>query len=61
MPTLNAQQSEDQAGFRPKFRTTDHLFELSCMEEKAHEFQHNSYIAAIDYTNAFDAVEHAPL
>eukprot|EP00973_Karenia_brevis_P028267 3894935-Karenia_brevis.AAC.1 len=57
-PTLHAQQSHDQAGFRPHFSTLDHLFTFTCLEEKAHEFQLPLWLAAIDFRKAFDTVEH---
>eukprot|EP00973_Karenia_brevis_P067900 9446397-Karenia_brevis.AAC.1 len=37
-PTLDSQQTVDQAGFRPDYSTLDHLFAFTCIEEKTSEF-----------------------
>ena len=57
-PQLNAEQTSDQAGFRPNFSTLDHLFVFTCIEEKAHEYNLPVWLAALDFKKAFDTVEH---
>eukprot|EP00973_Karenia_brevis_P065385 9084690-Karenia_brevis.AAC.1 len=60
-PILDPQQSQDQAGFRKHFSTLDHLFTLTCLEEKGHEFNQKIWLAALDFKKAFDTVEHKSL
>ena len=60
-PTLIAAQSVDQAGFIPGFSTDDHLFTVSLLQAKAAEWRENVWVAAVDYSKAFDTVEHASL
>lgn len=58
---LEENQSEDQAGFRSGYSTIDHLHTLAQLMEKAGEFNLTLYIAFIDYSKAFDSVEHLPI
>ena len=60
-PTLDQQQSKDQAGFRRHRSTTDHLFTCTIMQEIADEFQVPMWIAAVDFKKAFDSVTHTAL
>ena len=49
-----------QAGFR-KGRTRDQIANIHWIIEKAREFQKNIYLCFIDYTKAFDCVDHDKL
>ena len=60
-PTLDAQQAPDQAGFRRKFRTDDHLFTLTMLQETARESQLPLWVATLDFKKAFDTVSHHAL
>lgn len=55
---LDEQQPPEQAGFRTGFSTTDHLQTINQIIEKAQEFNIKLYIAFVDFTKAFDCVEH---
>jgi hypothetical protein len=57
-PTLDAQQSCDQAGFRRQRGTTDHLFTITAIQEIADEWQIPLWVAAVDFKKAFDSVTH---
>ena len=46
---LDPQQSPAQAGFRRGFCTEDHLFTLTSIQEKAEEWSHDIWIAALDF------------
>ena len=50
-----------QAGFRKGRGTTDQIANLSWIIEKAREFQKNIYFCFIDYTKAFDYMDHNKL
>lgn len=43
----------EQAGFRKGFSTTDHLFTLNLLIEKASEFQYDLHLAFIDFKKSF--------
>eukprot|EP00959_Pyramimonas_sp_CCMP1952_P370459 7758732-Pyramimonas_sp.AAC.1 len=58
---LGPEQSCDQAGFRKGFSTIDHKFTMSCIQEKADEFQQTVWNCALDFKKAFDTVEHGSL
>ena len=60
-PTLDSQQSHDQAGFRRKFCTEDHLFTNTMIQEIAQEWQIPIWIATLDFKKAFDTVSHDSL
>ena len=60
-PTIDAQQSHDQAGFRRKFCTEDHLFTTTMIQEIAKEWQIPVWIATLDFKKAFDTVSHDSL
>ena len=47
-----------QAGFRKGRGTRDQVANVHWIIEKAREFQKNIYICFIDYTKAFDCVDH---
>jgi hypothetical protein len=55
---LNIQQPAEQAGFRKKFSTIDHLHTMNQIIEKCLEFQLDLYIALIDFSKAFDSIIH---
>ena len=55
---LDAQQPEEQAGFRKKYRTIDHIHTLNQLVEKAKEYKINVYVMFVDYRNAFDSIKH---
>ena len=48
-------------GFREGRGTRDHISNIHWMIEKAREFQKNIYFCFIDYTKAFDCVDHNKL
>ena len=50
-----------QAGFRKGRGTTDQIANICWIVEKAREFQKNTYLYFIDYTKAFDYVDHNKL
>ena len=50
-----------QAGFRKSRGTRDQVANIYCIIEKAREFQKNIYFCFIDYTKAFDHVDHNKL
>ena len=58
---VNRQLREVQAGFRKGRRTRDQIANIHWIIEKAREFQKNIYVFFIDYTNAFDCVDHNKL
>ena len=49
------------AGFRKDRETRDHIANICWIIEKAREFQKNIYFCFIDYTKAFDCVDHNKL
>ena len=50
-----------QAGFRKSRGTKDHIANICWINEKAREFQKNIYFYFIDYSKAFDCVDHNTL
>ena len=50
-----------QAGFRKGRGTRDQIANICRIMEKAREFQRNIYFCFIDYTKAFDYVDHNKL
>ena len=55
---LDQNQPRDQAGFRRKFSTIDHIYTLNQFIEKANEYNLPLCVCFIDYEKAFDSVEH---
>ncbi|CAH2301314.1 Hypothetical predicted protein, partial [Pelobates cultripes] len=47
-----------QAGFRRRRGTRDQIANVRWIIEKAREFQKNIYFCFIDYSKAFDCVDH---
>ena len=55
---VNHQRPDVQAGFRKGRGTRDQIANIHWIIEKAREFQKNIYFCFIDYTEAFDCVDH---
>ena len=55
---VNCELPYVQAGFRESKGTTDQIANIRWIIEKAREFQKNIYFCFIDYTKAFDCVDH---
>ncbi|XP_063616006.1 uncharacterized protein LOC134789282, partial [Penaeus indicus] len=51
----------EQAGFVKGRRTRDHIANLRHIIEKDHEFKHPLYLCFVDYSKAFDTVQHNKL
>ena len=58
---VNRELPDVQAGFRKGRETRDHIANIHWIIEKAREFQKNVYFCFIDYTKAFDCVDHNKL
>ena len=58
---VNQELSDVQAGFRKGRGTRDQIANICWIIEKAREFQKSIYFCFIDYTNAFDCVDHSKL
>ena len=58
---MNHELPDVQAGFRKGRGTRDKIDNISCIIKKAREFQKNIYFCFIDYTKAFDCVDHNKL
>ena len=57
----NQELPDVQAGFRKGRRTRDQIANILWIIEKVREFQKNIYLCFIDYTKAFDCVDHDKL
>ena len=57
----NCELPDAQAGFRKGRRTRDQISSIHWIIEQAREFQKNMYFCFIDYTKAFDCVDHNKL
>lgn len=55
---LDENQSKDQAGFRRNFCTLDHIHVVKQVIEKFNEFNDIYYLCFIDYSKAFDSLNH---
>ena len=55
---LDENQPREQAGFRKKYSTLDHLQALNQVVEKSEEYQLPLVIGFIDYEKTFDSIEH---
>ena len=55
---MNCEPPDVQAGFRKGRRTRDQIANIRWIIKKAREFQKNIYFCLIDYTKAFDCVDH---
>ena len=58
---VNRELSDVQAGFRKGRGTRDQTANIRWIMEKAREFQKSIYFCFIDYTKAFDCVDHNKL
>ena len=58
---MNREHPDVQAGFRKGRGTRDQIANIRWIMEKAREFQKNIYFCFIDYTKAFDGVDHSKL
>ena len=58
---MKQELSDVQAGFRKSKGTRDQVENIHWIIEKAREFQKNIYFHFIDYTKAFDCVDHNKL
>ena len=58
---MNQELPDVQAGFRKGTETKDQIANTRWIIEKAREFQKNIYFCFIDYTKAFDCVDHNKL
>ena len=58
---MNWELPEVQAGFRKGRRTRDQIANLHWIIEKSREFQKNIYFCIVDYTKAFNCVDHNKL
>ena len=55
---MNCELTEIQAGFRKGRGTRDQIANIHWIIENAREFQKNIYFCFIDYTKAFDCIDH---
>ena len=58
---MNHELTDVQAGFRKGRGTREQIANIHWITEKAREFQKNIYFCFIDYTKAFDYVDHNKL
>ena len=58
---VNQESPDVQAGFRKGRGTRDQIANICWITEKEREFQKNIYFCFIDYTKAFDCVDHNKL
>ena len=58
---VNCELPDVQDGFRKRRYTRDIIANIHWIIEKAKEFQKNIYFCFIDYTKAFDCVDHDKL
>ena len=58
---VNNELTNVQAGFRKSRGTRDQITNIHRIVKKAREFQKNIYFCFIDYTKAFDCVDHNKL
>ena len=55
---VNCELPDVQAGFRKARGARDQIANMCWIIEKTREFQRNNYFCFIDYTKAFDCVDH---
>ena len=58
---VNHELPDVQAGFRKGRGTRYQIANIHCITEKARAFQKNIFFCFIDYTKAFDCVDHSKL
>ena len=54
---LDENQPREQAGFRSKYSTTDHIHAIHQLKEKCREYNIPLCVAFVDYEKAFDSVQ----
>ena len=54
---LDENQPREQAGFRSKYSTTDHIHAINQLKEKCREYNIPLCVAFLDYEKAFDSVQ----
>ena len=54
---LAENQPREQAGFRSKHSTTDHIHAINLLTEKCREYNIPLCVAFVDYEKAFDSVQ----
>ena len=54
---LDENQPREQAGFRRKYSTTDHINAINQLKEKCREYNMPLCVAFVDYEEAFDSVQ----
>ena len=57
----NQELPDVQAGFRKRRGTRDQIANIHWIVEKAREFQKNIYLCFLNYSKAFDCVDHDKL
>ena len=50
-------QPREQAGFRSKYSTTDHIHAINQLKEKCRQYNIPLCVAFVDYEKAFDSVQ----
>ena len=55
---VNTELPDVHSGVRKRRGTRDQIANICCITEKPREFQKNIYFCFIDYTKAFDCVDH---
>ena len=58
---MNHELPDVQAGFRKGRGTTDQIANICWIIEKTREFQENNYFCFMNYTKAFDFLDHNKL
>lgn len=56
--TLDENQPKEQAGFRSKFSTIDHIHVVRQVLQKYKEYNKVYYLGFVDFNKAFDSLEH---
>ena len=60
-PSMHQELPDVQAGYRKGRGTRDQIANICWIIKKAREFQKSKYFCFIDYTKAFDCVDHNKL
>ena len=58
---MNREHTDVQAGFRKGRGTRDQIANICWIAEKSRDFKKNIYFCFIEYTKAFDCVDHSKL
>lgn len=58
---LDENQPMEQAGFRRKFSTIDHIHTVKQIMQKYKEYNKTLYLTFIDYNKAFDTISHSAI